>query len=269
MRNLIKRFVILGLAPMLALAQVATPPNPETGAVNFGSPLAGVYAASSIMRARDYGVLPTKTAAQNDAGLASLKTAMQASPTTVWRLIFEPGAYVYTNTRWLYGVQNVIIEAYGSTFQSTGSHLGAFELNDLFNDWGDQYFPGTGVYANGFLFNTATAGATSITTTTHADAGNFTPGMRVVLHGYDRQGTGYPPNMRYFEYLTVLTANASTGVVTFPHELQNAYDSRWWDVSNYAGIGKAFGAPRILSLDRANYVRPALIWLRGVTLLAN
>ena len=37
MQKLIKRFVILCLAPMLALAQVPTPPNPETGAVNFGT----------------------------------------------------------------------------------------------------------------------------------------------------------------------------------------------------------------------------------------
>src|SRR5207237_1231432 len=89
-----------------------------------------------------------------------------------------PGAYVYTNTRWLYSVQNVILEAYGSSFQSTGaSHLGAFELNDVFNDWGDQYFPGTSVYANGYLINTATAGATSITTTTHSGPATVRSGV--------------------------------------------------------------------------------------------
>src|SRR5437763_15863011 len=99
MRNLMKRLIVLWLAlvPMLASAQVTTPQNPETGAVNFGVPpgtLANTLSAASILRARDYGILPTNTAAQNDTGLALLKTAMQASTTTVWRVIFEPGAYV-------------------------------------------------------------------------------------------------------------------------------------------------------------------------------
>jgi hypothetical protein len=73
--------------------------------------LTGVYTSASILRAREYGILPTNTDVQNDAGFAKLKTKMQSSTTTVWRVIFEPGAYTYTNNRWLYGVQNVIIPA--------------------------------------------------------------------------------------------------------------------------------------------------------------
>lgn len=230
--------------------------------------LTGVYTSASILRAREYGILPTNTDVQNDAGFAKLKTKMQSSTTTVWRVIFEPGAYTYTNNRWLYGVQNVIIDGYGSTFQDTAS-AGGYRVNhtplytgSAFGDGGDAPYT-SDAQVNGYLFNTASAGATSITTTTAADAGNFSAGMRVVLHGYDQQGEGLPPNMRYFEYKTVATANASTGVITFTNELAYFYDSRWWDTANYANSGKSFGAPRILSLERANYAQPRLIWLRG------
>jgi hypothetical protein len=75
--------------------------------------------------------------------------------------------------------------------------------------------------------------------------------------------------MRYFEYKTVLSANASTGVVTFTDQLQNFYDSRWWDTGNYAGTGEAYGAPRILSLARARYTQANLIWIMGATFLGN
>ena len=271
MRNLMMQFILwLALVPMWATAQVATPPNPETGAINFGSPLAGVYAASSILRARDYGILPSNPATVNDIGFTALKKAMQASPTTVWRVIFEPGAYVYTYPLLFWGVRNLIMEAYGATFQNTSAAIGSavpIASGDFFQDWGDIVFPGTGVYSGGYLFNTASAGASSLTTTTHADAGNFTSGMRVFLGGYDQQFSGYPPNLRYFEYKTVLTANATTGVVTFTNPLRYLYDSRWWDTPDLVSPGKPAGAPRIWSLERPNFVQPRLIWIKGATFL--
>src|SRR5205814_295829 len=107
----------------IGLSTLLLPVSVSLGAFHaIGTTLTNVYAAASILRARDYGILPTNSSGQNDTGFALLKTAMQASNTTVWRVVFEPGTYVYTNTRWLYGVQNVILEAYGSTFQSTGAH---------------------------------------------------------------------------------------------------------------------------------------------------
>src|ERR1700722_20718070 len=87
--------------------------------------------------------------------------------------------------------------------------------------------------------------------------------MPVLVYGYDQQGQGYPPNLRYFDYMTVASSNAGTGVVTLTSGLTNSYDSRWWDIPNYAGTKVAFGAPRILSLQRAKYNQPRLIWLKG------
>jgi hypothetical protein len=222
----------------------------------------------TLLNAVWYNIKPTNADTVNDTGFAKLKAQMQTSATTTWRVFFPPGAYTYTNNRWLFGVQKVIIDAYDVSFQNTNTggvpaNQTAFLLNDMFSDWGDADWPGTGVYANGYLFNTAAAGAFSITTTTAADAGNFTPGMRAILYGYDQQGAGYPPNARYFEYKVVLTATAGTGGITFANQLVNSYDSSWWDTANQLGTGKSVGAPRILSLDRPNYKIAKLIWIKG------
>jgi hypothetical protein len=198
---------------------------------------------------------------------------MAASPSTIWHVIFASGAYTYTNNRWLWGIQNVIIDAYGASFQCTSpdpnySNGIPLSTGEYFNNSGDSPAPSS-TYITGYLINTADSGASSVTTITAADAGNFTVDMPVVIYGYDQQGEGFPPNMRYFEYRTVLSMNASSGVVTLTEPLQNFYDSRWWDTANYASSGQSYGAPRIMPLQRADYNQPNLIWLKGGSFLPN
>src|ERR1700683_807666 len=229
--------------------------------------LQGIYSNSTILLADRYGILPGNSASTNDIGFAALHKAMIASPSTVWHVIFSPGAYTYTNNRWLWGIQNVIIDAYHATFQNTSSDANygnsiPLMVNDPFDDSGDVPWPHTS-YVDGYLINTAAARASSVTTTIAANAGNFTAGMPVLVYGYDQQGAGYPPNMRYFEYKSVLSADAKTGVVTFTDQLQNFYDSRWWDTGNYGNTEESFGAPRILSVARAKYTQANLVWIIG------
>jgi len=83
---------------------------------------------------------------------------MIASPSTVWHVIFSPGAYTYTNNRWLWGIQNVIIDAYHATFQNTSSDANygnsiPLMVNDPFDDSGDvpAVAFGDGVYRRGVL----------------------------------------------------------------------------------------------------------------------
>jgi hypothetical protein len=258
------------LAPTLT---ISTPSLPNGGSDALAT-LQGIYANSTILLASNYGIAPGNSATVNDTGFAALKAAMAASPNTIWHVIFASGAYTYTNNRWLWGIQNVIIDAYGASFQCTSSSDGnagnqiPLYVNDPFDDSGDTPWPHT-TYVNGDLINTVASGAASVTTTTAGNAAHYSAGMPVLLYGYDQQGWGYPPNPRYFEYKTVLSANASTGVVTFTDFLQNFYDSRWWDTLYGDGTQLYHGAPRILSLQRANYTQANLIWIKGATFLGN
>src|SRR5207302_10672414 len=132
----------LGLALFLALACVpALAPAQVYNYVSLDT-IKNSYSAASVLRARDYGVLTTNTAGQNDTAFLTLKTAMQASNTTVWRVIFEPGTYHYTNNRWLFNVQNVICECYGTIFQNDNALAANVDgvtlfVRDMFDDAGD------------------------------------------------------------------------------------------------------------------------------------
>jgi hypothetical protein len=242
-----------------------------------GNVLTGVYAAASVLRARDYGILPANADTVNDTGFALLKTKMQSSSTTVWRVIFEPGEIQYTANNWMYGVSNVILEGDGTSLQNTINDSNSWRNEPLYTgcatcERGDANV--SDQVANGYLINTASAGATSITTTSAANAGNFVAGQRVLVHGYDQQGQGEPPNLRYYEYKTVSGSpapNSGTGVVTFTDELSYNYDSRWPDSYTITlnSITTLFGAPRILSLARTKYTQPKLIWIKGATFLGS
>jgi hypothetical protein len=272
---------LLTAAPPLV---AANPPPAAPTAQTLPQLEAADYAKSVILIASNYGIAPGNAATVNDAGFAALHTAMIASPGTIWHIVFSPGAYTYTNNRWLWGVQNVIIDAWGTSFQCTSTssftaNAQALWTADFFNDSGDVPFSSSANYVDGYLINTANVGATQVTATTAANAGKFAPGDQVLVYGYDQQGSGYPPNMRYFDYMTVATVNSSTGVITFANatnagplkfssQLKNFYDSRWKDTADYFGSGSPnYGAPRILNLQRPNYSIPQLIWIRGATFL--
>src|SRR5437868_2060484 len=92
-----------------------------TGKINANfQELYGSISATPLY-APTFGILPTNTDVQNDVGFAALKAKMQTSGTTTWRVYFPPGAYTYTNNRWLFGVQKVIVDAYDCTFQCTST----------------------------------------------------------------------------------------------------------------------------------------------------
>jgi hypothetical protein len=253
--------------------------EPAASAQTLAQLEAADYANSVILIASNYGIAPGNAATVNDRGFAALHTAMIASPGTIWHVIFSPGTYQYTNNRWLWSVQNIIIDAYGASFQCTTTT--AYEVNEIplyngemFDSAGNVPFGGEGQsYTDGYLINTANAGAPSVTTTTAANAGNFTAGEEVIVFGYDQQGVdSYPPNVRYFDYMTVASADASTGVITFTSDtsLKNFYDSRWEDTANIDSIsGFNAGAPRILGLNRSDWSMANFIWVRGATFLGN
>jgi hypothetical protein len=246
---------------------------PVGSTVNCGSISCQELLASAqivVMSTLSLPVLPSNSATTNDTALAALRTTLIASPTTVWRLVFDkcPGTYQYTNNQWLWGVQNVILDAWGCTFENVYS--GSSDANGIPFNVGDFFgtsgYGGSGTtFGDGYLINTVSAGSFTVTTSTAGNAANFSTGNQVLVYGYDQQGAGYPPNMRYFDFATVVSANASTGVVTLAAPLAHYYDSRWWDTSNYAGTGENYGAPRVINLQRTDYSIPQLIWIIGAT----
>lgn len=181
-----------------------------------------------------------------------------------------PGEIRYSDNRWLDGILRFCITAYGVTFRCSSSSAydflrQPFASGDMFYNYPTVSAPGT--VSTGYLFNSVVPGATTVTTTVAANAGNFAAGNRVFIYGFDQQHNGYPPNARYFEWNEVVSANAGTGVVTLKYPIKDAYSSSWQDTANYVDT-QPFGKPRIINLDRgiSNYVLPYHAEWRGCTM---
>ncbi len=158
---------------------------------------------------------------------AAVATIQAADPTAWVKLNLTPGkTYASRDNGWLYGLKQVIVNGNGAHFKNicTAGQSG----------WDFDHFPivigasayegavttmmaGKGITVNDtghYLINTATRGGTTVTTTTAADAGNFTAGDWVLICSDIAYIGGQPPSMHFFQYSKVLTAVAGTGVIT-------------------------------------------------------
>lgn len=112
-----------------------------------------------------------------------------------------------------------------------------------------------------FPIATVLHGSYTVTLATPARAANFTVGGWAMVCGYDHQGGGYPPNYRVFERLKVLSANASTGVITFDRGLKYDYYSTWFYYDDGGtwitggGFTNRVGPAGIIPLDRGVYAK--------------
>lgn len=201
-----------------------------------------------------------------------------------WISLTIPGGdYLYVHPRWLRGIQNITVYAYGATFTNVGT---AGALNQgyayggdcsalLFNDshwnnnpdqvggFANNTYPPDPTYINQetYLIDTVVAGATSVFTLTAGDAAGFSVGDDVFLYGFDQQPTGsFPPNPRYFEYRTVVSANGTTGEIVLDQPLRFRYRPDWVSKKTYE---VTCGASRISNMTRANHQRTQNVVFHG------
>jgi hypothetical protein len=178
----------------------------------------------------------------------------------------------YMTPKWLAEVQDVTVNLTGISLYNLGANTyGYSDMVVALNLGSGPYWhnnQGTGQInpANAFsghLINDATAGTTSVTLTTAADASGYAVGNRVLLNWFDRQGqASFPPNPGYFEWLTI--ASIVGGVITFTTALKNNYKAQAPDyTTNPLLYGVSSGKARILNLTRTGYTEAGTIRLIG------
>ncbi len=188
----------------------------------------------------------------NATALNSLSSSNKWSNT--FKDIVVPGASAQTNysdNTWIEGLWNFRLRPTSGIAKLYNTGGNEFDISHqplvtsaIFNY--DKKASYVGTINTGYLFSTATAGASSIT----ASGTGLTAGDRVFLAGYETQGYGWPPNPRFFEWKTVLSVVGTT--ITFTKPLEESYNANWkdWDW----GGGYFFGKPRIYKIP-ANYAR--------------
>jgi hypothetical protein len=157
----------------------------------------------------------------DDAAFAAWNTAAIASnPQLAVLHLTGTGCNNISQTKITNGITNSLIWAYGTPF-----------LQQIY--FGGSPTFGTVADPNGdYLASNASIGATSVTLTTHGAASNYTVGQYAAVVGLEAeaQDCGFPPGPRFYDYVLVTGANASTGVITFTPALTYNYLTTWPDV---------------------------------------
>ena len=221
------------------------------GLVGFIQPGTGPVAATVQKKLReqvdfesDFGGVgdgTTDNKAAFDLFRTYIATLAGSNPNGTATLNFAPGkTYASTDPGWMVnlGLKKFILNAKGSHFKNTlalGGGGGFLDTVPLlmgglgYIDAVTANLTAKGLainFANNYLINTATRGSATVTTTTAADAGNFTAGNWVLICSDLSFVGGSPPSMHFFEYAKVLTAVAGSGVITLDGTLlRNDYSA--------------------------------------------
>lgn len=116
------------------------------------------------------------------------------------------------------GIQNAVIWGYGARFNSL-----------TFGGWGygNAVSSVSGLNTTA-LFQTVSAGSSTVTLVTASDSALFTTNVWVALTAQTIQTFGgNPSNQTFFEYNYITNINAGTGVITFAIPLSNNYKSTY------------------------------------------
>ena len=203
---------------------------------------------------KDFGAVGDGSNNDTAAFLSFQSWATALTSDTMVVLNFDRGAhYMVNDPRWPMDIANLTVNGNGATLQNNAAS-GAPLLNKqlLITAWGlDNVtsWPTPGPLTDNYFLNTTTPGVASVTTSTAANAGNFTAGENVLVASWNTQFAGFPPNYKFFEYKKVVSVNAGTGVVTLDSPIQYTHQSNFpYLSSSSTGEGRA----TIFKLDQAS-----------------
>jgi len=226
--------------------------------------------------APQWGVI-NSTGTDNANALIAMGAHMRLTPDNVWKIKFGGGVVETTTSRWLVNTKHWWIDGVelGST-SNAGLSRDKIPI-DFQGLWDAEPFLSGDNFEEGILFNDASAGDGSIFTTTASDASKISTGEWALVYGWQYQEGGIPSNARYFQWLKVLSVNASTGEVVFDSfTLNDRWDVRWLDFPAASQASISIGKPRILSTVRttgqgytAEVVYPVTSILHNVTIANN
>ena len=236
-----------------------------------------------LIDASDFGLVGDSVT-DNTMGLRRLRDHIRGLEDRPVVVDFEPGHYLYTdNTWWKFGERSVTLRFNGARVENVSEHAWA-------RSWGllpasnnphgfspdDVPFSATETTVPaGTRFHSADASAQQIQLFTPLP---LIPGEAVLLTGYIqqvrevdgvREGWGWPPNYRVYEYKTVESVDGN--VVRFTERLRHAYDENWpdWEQTPLAGHTHLYGAARLFLTQGTGWRQLRSLRIQGAVFVAN
>jgi hypothetical protein len=209
------------------------------------------------------------------SGFLALRARLLTDRNRMWEVKFPPGLYLTRAPHWLSGVGRVRLIGYGATLQQKTTNAALFSESEPFRTltWDEPFIEPARAHHPGYKIASVEAGADEISLLEGPVRSGVVPGAAAFVGGYVQQtannhlpvekrvASGWPPNLRFFEYVTV-RAVSKTGL-TLAHPLTHTYDEAWPD---YPGehFGAYFaGAPRLYLCDRPDFNIPLHIEMHG------
>jgi hypothetical protein len=186
--------------------------------------------------------------ADDTAALISMRDAIRnaqvASPLATFTIQFgQNKCYKYTSNHWTWGIRRLRLLGNGSSFQNVGNdqhlqekHVFMANRDPFRSGIVDQYWAAR---TNAYLIQSANAGDVSVITVTPGDAANFAPNQWALIYSRDQQFEGYPPNVRYFDYVRVQSVKAKTGVITLDRPLERSHSATAPEITQTIPVGRA------------------------------
>jgi hypothetical protein len=193
--------------------------------------------------------------------LLNIQKAVLADQTTVGdgnlraTIYFRRGqTYDYTSNSWPAGLQYVTVAA-DPAYNTTGARPRLRNVKKTFNFDSEVAIIGTGT---GSIFDLAgdkirtyspaiysvAAGQNQVKLKNAAEGAKLTPGRWYMVGSYDQQVEGYPPNIRYYDFVKVVSV--SSGTVLLDRKLQHKHMDDSFEVpTDISSIGMA----RLFPLD--------------------
>jgi len=220
----------------------------------------------------EYGVSTANTSAQNSTALLQMRTdvlALQtASPARAFDLTLDPGAYVYEDNYFLHGITNYRLIGYGASIQNVHDGEGHAERSLKTGTPFSGELPSNTNNASidGHLTDAISHGDTVIQLKTIAEVANYQPGYWALIFGLSQQDVGFPINTHFFEYVKILSVDASLGQITIIGGTKYAYKDTWVSSGN---LTPTWGPAKIMPMTTPFFDWPERAELIGLTILNN
>jgi hypothetical protein len=226
------------------------------------------------LAATDFGIAGDG-ATDSTAGFLALRAHLLTDRDRMWEVEFPPGRYLTRAPNWLSGVGRVRLIGYGATLQQRTRNAALFAESEPFRTltWNEPFVDPAREHHLGYKIASVEAGEHEVSFLSGSVPPGVAPGAIVFAGGYIQQtannhlpleqrvASGWPPNLRFFEY--ALVRAVGEGSVTLARPLTHAYDQTWWDYpGNHFGAYMA-GAPRLYLCNRPGFDIPLHIEMRG------
>jgi hypothetical protein len=218
-----------------------------------------------VINAADFGILSDQ---DSTVGFTALGDRLRSDPARAWEVTFAPGAYGNTDPRWLDGVHTVRLVGNGSSLQMLTPNAGMFTGGEPFRTPAGTHIPGVRIAS-------AAAGDTALRVL--EPIGRLRSGDMALIAGRNQQFqnlhltedqwqiNGWPPNLRWFEYVTIGGVLGDHILLEAP--LVHSYDETWRDYPGNYFAPFVAGAPRLYLLDRPDWHIARSIEFHGFTFL--